>query len=325
MRFLARSSIVLAVALAAPRAFAGEAEETEALLARGVELREQGKDDEALAHFKRALARSPSSARARAQVALAEQALGMWVAAEADLEGALASKDDAWIAKNRAALEGALGVIRRHVGSLEVRGDDGAEVVLDGVVLGKLPQAAPLRAEAGRRTLEVRKRGFHAASRAVEIAPGAVARETVTLVALPPDAPAARGASGAAGHDEDRGRGQRLLGWVFTGTGGAFVGAGAVSLLVRKGIVDDYNEQCPGLGSAQPADCDAKIDSARTWLTVSIVSFVGGGVLAAGGLALVLTAPRGEPRSASGPGTRAVGWSAWCAPGLGSVACAATF
>jgi hypothetical protein len=312
--FVARSSRPLAALLAcalvtaqARPALAAPADDTEAeaLIARGIDLREHGKDDDALAAFKKALAKSPS-ARARAQVALAEQALGIWVAAENDLVLALAADSDAWIAKNRGALEGALAVVRRHIGSLEVRGTDGAEVMVDGVRLGVLPSATPFRVEAGKRTLELRLKGFHPSARAIEVPAGGVARETVTLVVMPADsASASDGGAGAprgpaTGGERDPGRSQRIIGWAFAGTGAALLVTGGVGMLVRKGIVDDYNNRCPGLGAAQPADCDGKIDSARTWLTVSIVSFIAGGVLTLGGITLAVTAPRREP-SASGP------------------------
>jgi PEGA domain len=303
------------------RAAGPEEAEADTLIAHGIELREHGKDDEALTVFKRALAKSPSP-RARAQVALAEQALGLWVAAESDLILALSAVDDAWIAKNRSALEGAIGTVRRRLGSLEVRGTEGAEVVLDGVRLGVLPVPTPFRVEAGRRTLEIRAKGFHPTTRSIEVPAGGVSRETVTLVALTPDPAGGNPAAGVVGSPGegggDPGRGQRLLGWVFTGTGAALVLTGGVGLLVRKGIVDDYNIKCPGLGVGQPADCDDKIASARTWLTVSIVTLVGGGLLTVGGLTLVATAPR---REASATGRVRVG----CAPAALGVSCAGSF
>ncbi len=305
------------------RATPADDADAEALISRGIGLREHGKDDEALALFKSALAKSPSP-RACAQVALAEQALGMWVVAEADLLRALAVESDAWIVKNRPALEGALAVVRRRLGSLEIRGNEGADVVLDGVRLGTLPSPAPFRVEAGKRTLELRAKGFHPTTRAIEIPAGGVARESVTLVAVTGDA-----AGAAPRRDEDAGRGdpgrgQRLLGWAFAGTGAALLVTGGIGLVVRKGIVGDYNTACPGLGAAQPADCDDKIESARTWLTVSVVSFIGGGVFALGGLTLVATAP---PRDAP---AKTSGIRASCAPGAapgvgGSFACAGTF
>ena len=314
----------------APALATPEEAEAESLIARGIDLREHGRDDDALAVFKKALAKSPSP-RARAQVALAEQALGLWVAAESDLVLALASDSDTWITKNRGALEGALAVVRRHLGSLEVRGTEGAEVMLDGVRLGVLPAGTPFRVEAGRRTLELRAKGFHPSARSIEVPAGGVTRETLSLVALPPEAAVGNGTTtGGTGAprdgERDPGRTQRVMGWAFAGTGAALLVTGGVGMLVRKGIVDDYNDRCPGLGAAQPADCDGKIDSARTWLTVSIITFIAGGVFTLGGITLALTAPRrGPSASAPAPGGVRVG----CAPsserGGASLACSGSF
>ncbi len=311
-----RTAVVLALVIAwsSPALAVTPEEEADALIARGIELREQHKDDEALALFKSALAKSPTP-RARAQVALAEQALGLWVLAETDLAVALSSPSDPWIAKNQAALEGAIAIVRRHLGSLDVRGQEGAEVVLDGVPLATLPLREPLRVEAGRRTLEVRAKGFYSVARTLEVPAGGIARESVTLVVAPPDADPNGRLGDRTVIDPDPGRTQRLLGWTLVGTGGALGITGTVAILVRKGIVDDYNTSCPGIGAAQPATCDEKIDSARTWLTVSIVTFVAGGIFLVGGLTLAATAPRAPtPTTAFG-----------CAPSVGGVMCGGRF
>lgn len=296
-RSLSALSFVACLSCLATTNVARADDDAETLIARGVELREKGKDEEALVVFKKAYAKTPSP-RARAQVALAEQALGMWVAAETDLVAALASEADPWIAKNRAALDGALGVIRRHIGSLEVRGADGAEIFVDGAPVGVASAGASFRVEAGRRTLEARSKGHHATTRSVEVPAGGVARETISLVAVSNDGNDGANGNGRGGSgggamrvDDDPGRTQRVLGWAFVGVGGALLATGAVGLLIRKSIVDDYNVNCPGLGAAQPANCEDKVDSARTWNTVSIISLVGGGVFALGGIALMWTAP----------------------------------
>jgi hypothetical protein len=80
---------------------------------RGVELRRERKDAEALEQFQ--LAQSVrSSPRGLAQVALAEQALGRWSDAERDLQGALQVKNDAWIEAHRSILEQALAAVQEH-------------------------------------------------------------------------------------------------------------------------------------------------------------------------------------------------------------------
>ncbi len=299
-------AVLLAASLcAAPRSALADPDpdqvEADGLIAKGIELREHGKDDDALGLFKRALAKSPSP-RARAQVGVAEQALGLWVSAEADLVLALSAVDDAWIGKNRGALEGALATVRRRLGTLEVRGTEGADVMLDGVHLGVLPVTVPFRVEAGRRTLEIRKEGFHPTTRSLEIPAGGVARETVTLVQLevakvPVPGVPVPGAGGAPPAGADPGRGQRLLGWVFTGAGVALMATGGIGFLVRKGYVDDYNIRCPGVGADQSPECADKADSSKTWLTISIVTLVGGGIFTVGGLTLVATAPSREAQA----------------------------
>lgn len=318
-------------ALAASSARADTPSEVDALLTKGVDLREQGRDEEALEVFRQALAKSPS-ARARAQVALAEQALGMWVLAERDLSAALAPTSDPWITKNRSALEGALAVIQKRIATLEVRGAEQADLFVDGVRIGV--GSGPFRVEAGTRALEVRRPGFLATTRIVELPPGGVARETVTLVpshdaavgASPPSVGGASSTVFSRPLKEDPGSGQRLLGWAFVGTSAALLATGAVGMFVRKGIIDDYNATCPGLGVDQPRSCDDRISASRTWLTVSLLTLVGGGTFAAGGAVLVATAPSAEVSSKSAGASRpSFVCSPTAAPSGMALACAGRF
>jgi tetratricopeptide (TPR) repeat protein len=168
---------------------AARAEDPEQLIRDGVALRRQGREEAALEQFRRSYAITPG-AHALAQIALVEQALGQWVAAERDLERALAAADDEWIARNRALLEAAQAVIRNHVGELDVVGPAHAEVVIDGEAAGTLPLAAPLRVLAGQIELEVRLAGYQRARREVEVRGHGLTREKVTLVATPPPEPA---------------------------------------------------------------------------------------------------------------------------------------
>lgn len=313
-------AILFALVLTGAPARADDAT-ADALITRGIELRETGKDDEALVLFRQAYAKSPTS-RARAQVALAEQALGLWVNAEADLLGALADTEDPWIAKHRSALDGALAIVRRRLGSLEVRGNEGAEVFLDGVRLGALP-ATGFRVEAGTRRLDVRLAGYHASTRTVEVPASGVARETVVLV------PSSEKVSGDTGAVVETGKAQRVFGYILGGIGVGMVGVGTVGLLVRESEKADYNADptCPGLGKPQPKTCDERLERIRTLLTVSVTSYVAGGVFIVGGLALVLTAPSAP--SASSPASAKRRLPFGCAPGVSpseaGVMCVGTF
>src|SRR6185436_867581 len=132
MRRALAFSLTLALSLAALPARAQPAEAA-ALLKQGVELRGQGKDAEALEVFRRAHAASPSP-RAKAQIALAEQALGRWLDADRDLADALSSPTDPWIRQHAAALEQSRKEIGKHIGALSLEGGvPGAQVFLNGV------------------------------------------------------------------------------------------------------------------------------------------------------------------------------------------------
>src|SRR5438093_1131211 len=111
--------------------------EAEKLIDQGVDLREQGKDVEAAELFQRAYEMS-ESARALAQLALAQQALGRWVEAESNLSKALADKNDAWIKARAKPLADALKKIQERLGSLDVLGTKGAELHVNGATAGTL-------------------------------------------------------------------------------------------------------------------------------------------------------------------------------------------
>jgi hypothetical protein len=161
-------------------------EDVDAILKKGNDLRRQGRDREALAEFQRA-AGIGESARVTAQIALAEQALGLWVEAESHMVKALAAAGDPWIAKNRATLEGALGTVRRHVGTVEIWGTpEGAEVLFDGKIAGHLPSVGPISVASDEVGLQVRASGYGDVKRTLRVEMGAAIREHVDLRRLPP-------------------------------------------------------------------------------------------------------------------------------------------
>lgn len=166
-------------------ALAGDADE---LIRQGVELRRTKRDAEALQRFQKAyeLERSP---RVVAQMGLAEQALGRWSLAHRHLRQALESAQDPWIRKNRRAIEGALAAVDRHIGHLEISGTPaGAEVRIDGELVGSLPLAAPIAVAAGGVAIEVRAAGHLPILRAGTVGAGELARENFSLQPLAPSA-----------------------------------------------------------------------------------------------------------------------------------------
>jgi hypothetical protein len=194
-RFRTRPGWLLPVALAglvlAPARARGQDPDEARLVAQGVQLRVQGQDEAAFQLFTQAYERYHTP-RAQAQLGLAAQALGRWAVAETHLQAALVADNDPWIVDKRAALQEALTVVRRRLGSLEVLADvTGAEVLVDGQSMGRLPLAGPLRLAAGTVVVQVQAAGYVPVQRPVLVSAGQLARESLRLVrmVLPSAAP----------------------------------------------------------------------------------------------------------------------------------------
>lgn len=158
------------------------------LVDQGVALRREGRDVEAVALFRQAFVLD-ASARTEAQLGLGLLAVGEFVSAYDHLEHALASSD-AWITRNRAALQTSLDSAAQHVGLLEVAGDDVlANVSVNGEHVGQLPLAGPIRVQTGRAVIDVTLDGYRSFSADVNVVTGQTSRVSVHLVPnLAPDA-----------------------------------------------------------------------------------------------------------------------------------------
>jgi len=177
---------------------AGESGEAEALIRQGVELRGQKKDERALPLFEKAyqISRSPRTA---GQLGLVEMALGYFVDAEKYLSEAVASPDHPWVAKNLATLKAQLATAKTQIGELYIIGEPaGAEVLVNGKPVGKLPLSSPIRLDKGRADVQVRASGYVASTDSVVMVGGKredrsyrLQREAVA-VAPPPPPPAAQ-------------------------------------------------------------------------------------------------------------------------------------
>ena len=120
----------------------------DALIEQGLDLRRDGKPEQALEMFRQAHALAPSP-RTFGQMGLVETSLKRWVEGENHLSVSLANPDDRWVAKNRAFLDEALGLCRSHVGDLIVSGPAGRRS-LRGRPVGRDAARRP-RSSAGRR------------------------------------------------------------------------------------------------------------------------------------------------------------------------------
>jgi hypothetical protein len=210
-------------------------------LEHGVALRLRGDDRGALSAFERAW-KLDAAPRALAQMALAEQALGRWEAAAEHLSRALEQRSDAWITQHRATLEASVREISTHLGGLDVVCNvAGAELSVDGRVLGHTPLQRHLRVAAGMSVLRVSALGYFVVTRSVQIDPGGLSRVDVTLTPEQPPlaGPAARSPSGVA-------PGRDLLLYGSVGLTGLGVTAALTGYIVREVNVRRFNDdaQC---------------------------------------------------------------------------------
>ena len=311
-------------ALALPATAADKSEDE--LIHEGVDSRRTNDDLKALELFRQAydLHHHP---RPAAQMGLAEVALGRWIDAEAHLAEAVGARSDPWISKNSTTLRKSLAQVREHIGALEVLGGPaGAEIVIEGAVVGKLPLANPIHVRAGECRFNLTAPNYEPETRTVRIVAGALVRETVNLsravvptsppalsqagVAAAPGAPPVvggappqaaqvpaeaivsdtRGSEAPGRGDEDTrgGSGARLAGIILGGAGVAALGAG-----VWFGLT----AQATGNRASNKAVFDPSLDSSgRRYQTLQWVGYGLGGALLAAGVTTYIIGNRAEQR-----------------------------
>ncbi len=170
-----------ALVAAGPTAHGDDAREAEKLIRHGIELRKAHDDEGAVREFQKAYD-AIHTPRSAGQLGLAEQALGRWEDAEHHVREALHASNDPWIVKNQAVLADALGTIQGHLGRVDVTGDpEGADVLVNGRKVGKLPLAEAVPVSAGQVDVELRATGYQPAQRTLTIVAGQYQRVVLHL------------------------------------------------------------------------------------------------------------------------------------------------
>lgn len=270
--------------------------EAERLLREGVELRREGREAEALERFRKANSVHPS-ARALGQMGLAAKSMRLHVEAERSLQGALEAEDDPWVQQNREALQLALDVVSRNLGSLVVTCNvPGAELLVNGIVVAKLPLEKPVRVPAGQFLVEVRAPGHTRAEKPASVAAGATQTISVAIQVVPPPSSVQKQEAREPLADAPASRRP----WMFVAGGAGVVGLGlgtylGVRTLSTKDERDEIcpDEQCP---TQEGKNLD---DEARTLAAWSTVGFAVGVVGIGAAAVLWLTEPPAK-RSARG-------------------------
>ena len=289
----------------------------EAMIRRGLSQRRDGHDAEAFQTFEAAWNLVPS-ARARAQMGLAAQALGRWADADRLLREALAATADPWIAERRAVLDRSLGEIDAHLGLLEVQCNiAGAVLRVDGTPRGTTPLRGPLRLPSGSVTLQVGAPGYLEVTRQAMLTTGQTTREQIDLVAVPAESAAPVAAAPTARPDAlppTPGAGDpsvtrppaevppgslpRTLAWTTGGVAVAGLALGAVFLGLRNAEANTFNARNADAdptndcqrGSSERSCVDAEAAIA-TRGTVATTGFLLGGAAAIASAVLFATLP----------------------------------
>jgi hypothetical protein len=307
-RNLARLLLVASMAAQTSPAAAQDASE---LVKQGLQLRREGHDAEALALFQQALG-IDGTPRTRAQVALAEQALGLWVEAERDLSAALEAGDGTWFVQRREALNRALAAVRLRLAMLSVRTNvAGADVWINGVRVGTTPLPYPIRIVAGSVIVEARADGYALQTHHLEIDPGTQTSDRLELTRLvvdaPLESPAPREpAPGAAVRFRElpaaKETGRTTAGWILFGSAAALGIGGTAALLVRDRNATIYNDdgRCFYGDLTRDQRCGSYRDAVTFAQALAIAQFAAAGVGIAAGTLLLSGEPKDlHPRAAS--------------------------
>lgn len=115
----------------------------------------------------------------------------------------------------------------------------------------------------------------------------------------------------------DSGRGTNAGPWIVMGIGGAMLLGGAVTGIVALGKSNDIEDKCPGDVCPRSFDLDGERSSAKTFVRITDLLLIGGGVVTAGGLGWLLLSGKSEkepPKTALRSGVSIPMPTAGCGP-----------
>lgn len=271
------------------------------LFVRARDLRAKNDCAAAVPLFRKANDLAPARLGSLRNVAECEEALGHFASARrAWLElgrGLLVTKEttkyDGWskdAADNAARLQPKVAVLKvdviveRPEGKGPAQAGDGTQVAMNGEVVPLALFGTPLEKDPGKYTVHAEaERGEAPVEQIVSLVAGDSKTIRIDLKLRPRP---------KAIVYEERTSTRRIAGWVTVGVGGASLVAAGVSLLVRQAALSDLESACPGYANGPcPTSTQSILNRGSTASTLTTVFGIAGGVLAAGGLALVLASP----------------------------------
>ena len=180
--------------------------------------------------------------------------------------------------------------------TIVVSGTDKPAVKLDGDEVPVAALGAKRAVDPGDHVVTATAEGFSTDEKRFASESGASADVALALTALPSSKPIP-GPAPASG-DSGAGDTQRLAGFIGIGVGAAGLVVGAITGGLAMGKHSSLSDACPN--GQCPASEQSDLDSYHTLGLVSTIGFIAGGVLAAAGLVVVLTAPS-DPSEPAAP------------------------
>jgi len=331
---------LLSNGIVVPQAFAEDAV-VESLIQRGIQLRRDGQDEQAINVFLDAERQEPRSVRVLLHILTAAQAAGRWLMADAYMQKVSALKDDPYYQRHEDAIEVVRRAIAGRVGTFQVQGSpEGATVRLDGRQIATLPMKLPTSVEAGSYVMEVQSQGYYRLRRNVTITGGVLTREPVELNRVPPPRedvaagaePGGGSAASAATPEERSWWASPAVGWSLFGVGVASGVMSGIAFGMREDRAQTWNSESeciPSTGQTREEACGNFKDDAETYQTVGVITAIASVAFVGTGLTLLLTGASDNSNGAlQSNGSAATGGGLQltsCGAGLMSIACRGSF
>jgi hypothetical protein len=298
-----RGALAILLLACAAQAQSGGTTREEALVRfqRGVTLYNEGDFRAALIEFKRAYEVAPNY-RVLYNLGQSSMELQDYAAALRFFESYLAEGGKEIPADRRALAEGEVKKLQSRVARVTVTVNlDGAEVLIDDVLVGLSPLKEPVLVSAGRRKISAQRAGIPAMSRSVDLAGGDRLDVALELVAARPTTTATPLASSSAPPviavmppppPPERGLGAPF--WVSLGTTAALLGGTTLTGLLAVSAHSTFRDDLQARGVSHD---DVESARSRTKTLALVTDVLGGLTIVGAGLTTYFAVSAGPPRA----------------------------
>jgi hypothetical protein len=326
--------LLLGLSFAPPAAAGNDANgddpQLEAPLEQGIALRRAGNDEAALSLFLDMEKSNPDSIRVLLNITAAAQATGRWMMAYSYLRKAATHKNEPYYVRYRSAIKTIEDATTQHVGQFRAVGAPaGAQVRLNGELIGTLPMTDAKPIEVGQYTLEVSLPGYYPLRRAVSVGPGsALTQEAVELR----EGTSALDSAGAGGKNSGSPSNRQLatervswwharwVTWTLAGATAATTATAIGALVYRNERADHWNsEACLDGTRTRQEVCGGVRSDISLFQNLAVGTGIAAVVFGGATLTQGILSPDRTPVATS------LAPSFGCSPGLASVLCTGSF